>query len=149
MQKPSQIQKISTKRVVEIEKGDVRRFAEAVYAQDPVHSDLDAAKKAGNSGLLAPPTFCATLGNHQEILQQMELNPRQIFHSEQQLHELEQVFSGDVLTVNSGLTDQYEKTSGSTNTGFVVVEDVGTNQKGKKVFVARRTYAIRGGFPRR
>src|SRR5687767_9802468 len=101
MQKPSSNQKISTKRVVEIEKGDIRRYAEAVFASDPVHTDPDAAKKAGWGGILAPPSFCATLGNHHEILHQMELNPRQIFHSEQQLHELEPVCSGETITVNS------------------------------------------------
>jgi acyl dehydratase len=149
MQKPLNNQKITNKHAVEVEQGDIRRFAEAIFATDPIHNDLTAAKKAGYPGLLAPPTFCATLGSHQEILAEMELSARSVLHSEQELLEFEQVCSGETLNVTTNLVETYEKTSGSTNTGFVIVEDVGTNQKGKKVFQARRIFAIRGGFPRR
>jgi acyl dehydratase len=149
MQKPLTNQKISRKRVVDVEAGDIRRYAEAVYAADPVHLDLQAAKAAGYSGLLAPPTFCGALGSHADILMEMELNPRQVLHSEQTLNELEPVCSGDTLTITCTLLDHYEKTSGSTSTGFVIVEDAAVNQRGKKVFFARRVFAIRGGFPRR
>ncbi|MEW5853905.1 MAG: MaoC family dehydratase N-terminal domain-containing protein [Myxococcota bacterium] len=151
MQKVLENVKSTHKRAVEIENGDVRRYAEAIFATDPIHNDLNAAKKAGFTGLVAPPTFCASLGvaNHSEILAELELNPRQVLHSEQQLSELEQVCSGDVLNVTSTLVDRYERATGSTNMGFVIIEDVGTNQKGKKVFLARRVLAVRGGFPRR
>lgn len=141
--------KVVSKRTVEVEQGDVRRYAEAIFAQEAIHVDVNAAKKAGFTGLVAPPTFCATLGDHTAILGDMELNPRSILHSEQELVEYETVCSGEALNITTTLVDSYEKTSGSTATGFVIVEDVGTNQKGKKVFHARRVFAIRGGFPRR
>ncbi|MBI5498052.1 MAG: MaoC family dehydratase N-terminal domain-containing protein [Deltaproteobacteria bacterium] len=149
MQTPKNTHKIVSKRVVEVEQGDIRRYADAIYAGMPIHHDLAAAKKAGYPGLVAPPTFTATLGDHAAVLGEMELNPRTILHSEQELLEYEAVCSGDVLNVTTTLVESYEKTGGSTNTGFVIVEDVGTNQKGKKVFHARRVFAIRGGFPRR
>jgi acyl dehydratase len=149
MQKLSTNVKATRKRTVEIETGDVRRHAEAVYATDPVHSDVAAAKKAGFSGVVAPPTFCGTLGSHSEVLTEMELNPRYVLHSEQLLNEYETVCAGDVLTITTTLVEQYEKPSGANNNGFVIIEDAGVNQKGKKVFNARRVYVVRGGFPRR
>lgn len=149
MQKVSANVKSTRKKTVEIENGDVRRFAEAVYAQDPASTDLGAAKKAGHGGLVAPPTFCGTLGSHSEVLTEMELNPRYVLHSEQLLHEYETVCAGDTLNITTTLVEQYEKPSGSNNNGFVIIEDTGVNQKGKKVFHSRRVYVVRGGFPRR
>lgn len=150
MQKHSHNLKSTRKRTVEIESGDVRRYAEAVFATDPIHVDAAVAKKAGYSGQLAPPTFCATLGSHGEILQEMELNPRYVLHSEQILQEFEPVCVGDSLVITTTLVDQYEKPSGSNNNnGFVIIEDTGVSQKGKKIFASRRVYVVRGGFPRR
>lgn len=149
MQKLLENVKATHKHTVDIENGDIRRYAEAVFSADPVHFDLAAAKKAGHSGLLAPPTFCATLGDHSDIIKDLDLNLRQVLHSEQQLAELEPVCSGDTLTIVSTLAERYERTTGSTTMGFLVIDDVGTNQRGKKVFAARRVLAVRGGFPRR
>jgi acyl dehydratase len=149
MQKALEISKVAHKRTVAVENGDIRRFAEAVFSADPIHSDPAAAKQAGLPGLIAPPTFCATLCDYAEILKELDLNPRQVMHSEQHVAELEPVYAGDVLSVTTTLVDRFERTSGSNTMGFVILEDTGNNQKGKKVFLARRVLAVRGGFPRR
>ena len=35
----------------------VREFARAVFATNPINSDVDAARAAGYSDVVAPPTF--------------------------------------------------------------------------------------------
>lgn len=47
--------------IVEIERGAIRRFAEAIGDASPIHHDLAAARQAGHADLVAPPTFAVSL----------------------------------------------------------------------------------------
>ena len=51
--------------VAEVEKGEIRQFAAAIGATDPIHTDLAAAQAAGYPNLVAPPTlvFCLAQRN--------------------------------------------------------------------------------------
>ena len=42
---------------MEVEKGHILRFAEAIGDPNPIYSDEAAARKTGYGGLVAPPTF--------------------------------------------------------------------------------------------
>ena len=42
---------------IEVEKGHIQRFAEAIGDPNPVYNDEAAARKSGYGGLVAPPTF--------------------------------------------------------------------------------------------
>ena len=42
---------------IEVEKGHIQRFAEAIGDPNPVYNDEAAARKSGYGGLIAPPTF--------------------------------------------------------------------------------------------
>ena len=42
---------------IEVEKGHIQRFAEAIGDSNPVYTDEAAARKSGYGGLIAPPTF--------------------------------------------------------------------------------------------
>ena len=52
----------SEARVVEVERGAIRRFAEAIGDPDPLFNDEAAARKTRFGGMIAPPTFCRSLG---------------------------------------------------------------------------------------
>jgi acyl dehydratase len=49
-------------RVVEIERDAIRRFAEAIGDPNPLFNDEVAARKTRFGGMIAPPTFCRSLG---------------------------------------------------------------------------------------
>ena len=59
--------------VYEIEKNQIRRFARAIGETNPIHSDEKAAKNAGYSGLVAPPTFVGALCDMEQIFEEFEL----------------------------------------------------------------------------
>ena len=44
----------------------VRAFAAAVFAQDPAHTDPEAARALGHADLLAPPTFAIIVAQRAE-----------------------------------------------------------------------------------
>src|SRR5258708_20687598 len=52
----------SEARVVEVERGAIRRFAEAIGDPNPLFNDEAAARKTRFGGMIAPPTFCRSLG---------------------------------------------------------------------------------------
>lgn len=41
----------------EVEKGSIRRYADAVGNPNPLHSDIEYAKKSRHGGIIAPPGF--------------------------------------------------------------------------------------------
>lgn len=45
----------------DVEKGHVKRFAEAIGDTNPAYKDEEAAKKGRHGALIAPPTFCRAL----------------------------------------------------------------------------------------
>ena len=52
----------SETRVVEVERGAIRRFAEAIGDPNPLFNDEAAARKTRFGGMIAPPIFCRSLG---------------------------------------------------------------------------------------
>lgn len=52
----------SEARVVEVERGAIRRFAEAIGDPNPLFNDEAAARRTRFGGMIAPPTFCRSLG---------------------------------------------------------------------------------------
>ena len=48
----------SEARVVEVERGAIRRFAEAIGDPNPLFNDEAASRKTRFGGMIAPPTFC-------------------------------------------------------------------------------------------
>lgn len=46
----------------EVGRHDVRRFADSIGARDPVHHDIEEARRAGYPDLLAPEWFFSALG---------------------------------------------------------------------------------------
>jgi acyl dehydratase len=52
----------SEARLVEVERGAIRRFAEAIGDPNPLYNDEAAARKTRFGGMIAPPTFCRSLG---------------------------------------------------------------------------------------
>ena len=51
----------SEARVVEVERGAIRRFAEAIGDPNPLFNDEAAARKTRFGGMIAPPTFGRSL----------------------------------------------------------------------------------------
>lgn len=86
----------------------VREFARAVFADAPQHIDVDAARAAGYSDLVAPPTFPMVI---QDLtLQQLLSEPdsgivlARTIHAEQRFQYSRPIVAGDELTAQLAIT---------------------------------------------
>ena len=79
----------------EVEKGQIRRFAEALGDPNPLALDEAAAKAAGYTGLVAPPTFAVTLTGNERFRHSLDLGTRSILLGEQQIELNRPIVAGD------------------------------------------------------
>ncbi len=86
----------------------VREFARAVFADAPQHIDVEAARAAGYSDLVAPPTFPMVI---QDLtLQQLLSEPdsgivlARTIHAEQRFRYSRPIVAGDELTAQLAVT---------------------------------------------
>ncbi|CAH0219665.1 hypothetical protein SRABI121_02940 [Microbacterium sp. Bi121] len=80
----------------------VREFARAVFADAPLHTDVEAARALGHADVVAPPTFAMVI---QDLtLQQLLAEPdsgivlARTIHAEQKFSYSKPIVAGDELT---------------------------------------------------
>ena len=130
---------------VEVERGMIRRFAEAIGDPNPLWTDEAAARAAGHAGLVAPPTFAAALAHDERFRQSLDLGTRLILHSEQQIEYGRPVVAGDRLTIRSKVADVQERAGASGPMDVLVLEDEARDPQGNVVFRSRATLVLRRG----
>lgn len=86
----------------------VREFARAVFADAPLHSDVDAARALGYADVVAPPTFATVIQN--ATLNQLIETPdsgivlARTVHGEQRFSYTRPIVAGDLLTATLRVT---------------------------------------------
>jgi acyl dehydratase len=129
----------------EVEKGAIRRFAEALGDPSLLALEESAARAAGYAGLVAPPTFAVTLGWSERFRHSLDLGTRSVLHSEQGFEYARPIVAGDRLVVRSRVADVQERAGASGPMDVLVIEDEGRDEKGELVFKARSTLILRRG----
>ena len=129
--------------VHEVEKGAIRRFAEALGDPNPIYVDEAAARAAGYPALVAPPTFPVVLTANERFRHSLDLGTRSVLHGEQQFEYARPVLAGDRITVRSRVADVQERPGASGATDVIVLEDEGRDEKGELVFKTRATLLLR------
>jgi len=129
----------------EVEKGAIRRFAEALGDPNPLALEESAARAAGHPGLVAPPTFAVTLGWSERFRHSLDLGTRSVLHGEQGFEYARPIVAGDRLVVRSRVADVQERAGASGPMDVLVIEDEGRDEKGELVFKARSTLILRRG----
>ena len=130
---------------VDIERGRLRFFANAIGETNPIYSDEAAAKAAGHRSIPAPPTymFSVDLDGPEllPILGLLDLDIGRVLHGSQEFDYLGQIYAGDSITQQCKIVDIYDKKGGALE--FVVQESSYTNQDGELVGRARQTLVYR------
>jgi acyl dehydratase len=129
--------------VHEVEKGAIRRFAEALGDPNPVYVDEAAARAAGFPTLVAPATFVVALTSNERFRHSLDLGTRSILHSEQQFEYARPIVAGDRITVRSKVADVQERAGASGPMDVIVIEDEGRDDAGALVFRTRATLILR------
>jgi acyl dehydratase len=132
---------------VDVEKGRLKFFAQAIGQDDPVYSDEAAARAAGHPALPVPPTFLFCLemdapdpGAMKDLL---DMPLPKVLHGEQRFTYHAMAYAGDTLTFHQRIADIYAKKGGLLE--FVVRETRVTNQRGAHVADLQSITVVRHG----
>jgi len=128
--------------VLPVERGHVRRFAEATGDDDPIYRDEAAARAAGYARIPAPPTFAIALRAPDPRVG-LDVDFTKLLHGEQTLRYERALAVGDELTVQATIVEAYAKAGKAGVMDFMVVETVGRDRDGAQVFAARSLTVIR------
>ncbi|HEY1778709.1 MAG TPA: MaoC family dehydratase N-terminal domain-containing protein [Solirubrobacteraceae bacterium] len=115
---------------------DIRRYAYATRATNPVHVDVEAATAAGYADLVAPPTFCIALRALTTAIVPIDrmgpdglyLGPlpplpvERAMAGETRLEFHADIVAGDGVVIRTRIEDIYSKTGRSGQLYFVVFE---------------------------
>jgi acyl dehydratase len=131
--------------VLMVDRTRLQFFAKAIGEKDPIYLDLAAAQAAGYPDLPAPPTFmfAAELdsGANDQLLTDLDIPLVKLLHGEQSFKYIKPVCAGDTLSVESTITDIYDKKGGKLE--FVVKDSRVTNQKVELVAEMRTVLVVR------
>jgi len=122
----------------------VREFSRAVFATNPINHDPAAAKAAGYSDIVAPPTFAVVV--QESTLAQLLAEPdagidfSRVVHGEQRFSYSRPIVAGDELTATLAVTSI--KTLGGN--AMVTAESSIVDATGSHVVTASSTLVVRG-----
>jgi acyl dehydratase len=141
-------------RRVQVTSNDIKRFAQAIGATDPVHYDEEHARTTRHGRIVAPPLFCQALTYEDVPPEQLgadgspaEINidipaPRAVGGgSEYRINRL--VAAGETITVVSRLAGVQAKQGRSGPLHLVVVETDFRDEDGELVASETATYIKR------
>ena len=128
--------------VVDVERGHIRRFAEAVGDTNPIYVDEAAARAAGHPRIPAPPTFATALRPN-DPREGMDIDWKKLLHGEQESVYARPLYAGDRVTVVGRIAEAYVKEGKTGVMDFMVVETRATDGDGALVFTARSTVVVK------
>lgn len=128
----------SEARVVEVERGAIRRFAEAIGDRNPLFNDEAAARKTRFGAMIATPTFCRSLG---AAIPEIKIDMPQfrVLDGGSEWEYFEPIRPGDRISVVSKIANIRETSGRLGPMVFIVVETTYTNQFGELCVVQRST----------
>jgi acyl dehydratase len=129
---------------VEVEKGAIRRFAEAIGESRGIYVDEEHARSLGYSGIVAPPTFPTTFRPPSKPAWIRGLDEGRILAGEQGFHYRRPLLAGDRLQCELRLTDVQDKRSSKGYMELIIQDLIVTSLSGDMVCVNRRVVIYRG-----
>ncbi len=124
--------------VIDVEKGDIKRFAEAIGDENPKYHDEEFAKKSRYGALVAPPTFVVKMTMGLAKNYKWDFG-RVGVHGGEEYEYIRPIKAGDTITCKTKIADIYEKEGKKGKMGFMVLESTLENQNGELVGRMKRT----------
>jgi len=132
-----------------VERGAVRRFAEAIGDANPLYTDEDAAKRGRYGRMIAPLTFPITF-DHGEI-PGLALPPAGLIHGQQSFDYTRPLYVGEAVSCYQQLESSYDRRGGQGLMTFLVFKSVGMDEAGATIYTMSATLivteAVRGKVP--
>lgn len=118
-----------------VERGAVRKFAEAIGDAHPIFVDEETGKKSRYQTNIAPPTFPRTF-NFGKI-EGLNLPNKGLIHGEQIYHYERPLLVGEEVLCYAEITNYYEKKGSNGRMGFLVVNNNGEDLEGNLIFKSK------------
>jgi acyl dehydratase len=128
----------SPPKTVEIEKGAIIRFAEAVEDPNPLWNDEAEARKTRYGGLIAPPTFLRSI-RLDPVQLPFEVPYKRVLDGGSEWEYFEPVRPGDRITAVARIADIMERRGSLGPMLFIINLITYTNQFGQVVATQRST----------
>ncbi len=126
----SLVGRTSDPEVCEVERGAIRRFAEAIGDTEPLHL----------RGEIAPPSFPTTFRGG---LPGLEFDKKRILHAGEEYRHRRPLRAGDVLHVSRRVEDVFVKQGSLGAMTFIVLAAEGRDPFGELVYESRQTIIYR------
>ena len=128
----------------EVEKGHIRRFAQAIGDSNPLWQDEEYARKTRYGGIIAPPLYLNDAGLVRFVDRLVDMCPDKAnINGGTDLEYYGLMRPGDTIRTVAKLAEVKEKTGKTGVMIFLTVEVTYTNQKGELVARCRNTFIRR------
>jgi acyl dehydratase len=135
-----QVGKRSNKVKNVVERGAVKKFAEAIGDLHPIYFDEEAGRNSRYQNNIAPPTFPRTF-DYGEI-EGLYLPSKGLIHGEQTFHYKRPLVVGEELLCYSEVKKYFEKKGNFGEMGFLVLESFAEDAAGNVIFSSTSTVVI-------
>ncbi|GMN98870.1 MaoC family dehydratase N-terminal domain-containing protein [Parageobacillus thermoglucosidasius] len=134
------IGKCSNKVKNVVERGAVKKFAEAIGDPHPIYWDEETGKMSRYKTNIAPPTFPRVFDYG--VIEGLKLPSKGLIHGEQRFHYERPLYVGEELYCYSKVEDYYEKQSSMGELGFLIITNYGEDPSGNVIFTSTSTIII-------
>lgn len=131
-----------------VERGAVKKFAEAIGDLHPIYVDEEAGKNSRYKNNIVPPTFPRVFDYG--VLEGLKLPPKGLIHGEQIYHYERPLLVGEEIQCFSEVKSYFEKTGSTGSMAFLSIKQYGEDLNGNLIFSSEQviiiTEAVRKGM---
>jgi acyl dehydratase len=126
----------------EVTKSDIIRFAQAIEDLNPLWNDEEQARRSRFGGLIASPTFPASLANEEmtKLLFNTPTPLKKLLNGGNEMEWYHPIRPGDRITVTGRVANLREGEGALGRMLFLIFEVTYTNQSGEAVARGRNTF---------
>ena len=123
-----------------VERGSVKKFAEAIGDLHPIYFDEETGEKSRYQNNIAPPTFPIIFDFG--VIEGLNLPNKGLIHGEQSYHYKRPILVGEEVYCYTVIKNYLEKSGGNGKMGILVLENNGEDRSGTIIFRSKMTVII-------
>ncbi len=123
-----------------VERGAVKKFADAIGDLHPIYFDEETGENSRYKANIAPPTFPRTF-DYGDI-EKLNLPNKGLIHGEQTFHYERPLRVGEEVYCFAKVKNYFEKKGNFGEMGFLVIENYGEDVSGALIFSSTSTVVI-------